>query len=298
MTKPLHQATFTDSKGNVTEYHIYGSGSVDNIHPVLFIPGFPAQLMLPKGLDDPRLLVYVMGRPGYGQSPDPQKGASLETYSATLAEFVERGVGGKVTLVTHSAGSAFGVSFASLYGHLVNLTVLCAPIRPNKADDPDPSDAWFIRLGFWLVKKELYFLANLLFGLIGLIMKKNLDKGYIASMSTSDQVILRSRLDEYQKAVNEALLTTDGKLRITGMLHDMKLTGSNWWPDIDGLRGPIVIITGEQDNIVGSQPMALLNFGNTTHKLLEYRSFPGDGHFGSLHSGFNDFSDRLLRWMK
>jgi len=298
MTKPLYRSIFTDSKGNVVEYCVYGSGEIDNMHPVLFIPGRPAQLMLPKGLEDPGLLVYVMSRPGYGKSSDPQDGASLETYSATLAEFVEKVIGGKVTLVTHSAGSAFGVSFANLYSHLVNLTVLCAPARPNKADDPDASDTWFTRLSYVLAIKPIRWVTNWFFGLMVKTMVRNLDKGYITRLPASDQIILRGQLEEYQQAVNEALLTADGEFRITGMLHDMRLTGSNWWPDVDGLKAPIVVVVGGQDNIVGSQPFVLTTFGNTLNKMLEFASFCDDGHFGSLYSGEHSFVAKVLRWIE
>jgi len=242
--------------------------------------------------------VYVMSRPGYGQSSDPQDGATLETYSATLAEFVEKVIEERVTVVTHSAGSAFGVSFASRYSHLVNLIVLCAPARPNKANDPDESDTWFTRLSYVLAANPIKWITNWFFRLMVKTMVKNLNKGYVNRLPAPDRTIIYSRLGEYQQAIDQALLTTDGDFRITGMLHDVKLTGSNWRPDFDRLQTPTVIICGGYDEVVGSQPATLWNLGNTERNMLEYRLFLGDGHFGSLYSGFNEFSSRLLRWMK
>ncbi|WP_120339007.1 alpha/beta fold hydrolase [Cryobacterium soli] len=118
--------------------------------------------------------VHSVDLPGFGRSPKPEHGVSIEQYADYLGELLPRLSAGPVVLVGHSMGAQFvtetAVRHPALVSHLVLIGGVTDPARgtlPLQALDlardtfKEPASGTFIVLGDYLRCGPRWYLATL-----------------------------------------------------------------------------------------------------------------------------------------
>lgn len=237
--------------------------------------------------------VFAFDRPGHGSSERPGGREATVEYQADLLHqtLSQLGVSHPI-LVGHSWGSALALSFALRFPGEASGLVLLAP-----AAYPDKEANGLLRtlIKAPLVGDAALFLGKSLIG--GSVLKKDLERAFFP------QQVPR----EYLKAAASSWL---GRKQLKAYLEDEWALNSSlrkMSKHYDEIDLPVVIVTGDQDQIVSPQENAerlqgvipnakMLQLENTGHEIPQTRpdsvyaaismiSKPSGGQVGTVASG-------------